>query len=313
MPESTLSRRISEFLGVALFALALIWLISLVTLRADRPGVVLHDRRGARAGELRRPRRRVPRPSCRSSCSATPRICSPRVIASHRAGTTSGARRRTPPTRSSPASTLLFACASAFLSLVFGSTEVAGKTFHAGGSIGAWLGALLVRVSQSHRLDHRAADADDAGRHPVDAVLVRPDVRDAPAASRSDLSARGIGWLRAWLERAPQGAGAAGCHRQAREDRDAPTAAEAATRRRGPRRARSGPRAERADDAGSSRAASRQPPVVARKRPDAAPPLPLPEPEPSRRRRSAGTARSRCRRPRSSMRRRRSARSTSAS
>ena len=31
MKESTLSRRISEFLGVALFALALIWLISLVT------------------------------------------------------------------------------------------------------------------------------------------------------------------------------------------------------------------------------------------------------------------------------------------
>ena len=27
MPESTLSRRISEFVGVALFALALIWLI----------------------------------------------------------------------------------------------------------------------------------------------------------------------------------------------------------------------------------------------------------------------------------------------
>ena len=31
VPESTLSRRISEFVGVALFALALIWLISLVT------------------------------------------------------------------------------------------------------------------------------------------------------------------------------------------------------------------------------------------------------------------------------------------
>src|SRR4029453_11423302 len=31
MSESTLSRRISEFVGVALFALALIWLISLVT------------------------------------------------------------------------------------------------------------------------------------------------------------------------------------------------------------------------------------------------------------------------------------------
>ena len=29
--------------------------------------------------------------------------------------------------------TMLFACTSAFLSLVFGSTEYAGKTFHAGG------------------------------------------------------------------------------------------------------------------------------------------------------------------------------------
>ena len=31
MAESTFSRRLSEFLGVALFALALIWVISLVT------------------------------------------------------------------------------------------------------------------------------------------------------------------------------------------------------------------------------------------------------------------------------------------
>ena len=38
---------------------------------------------------------------------------------------------------------LFFACASAFLSLVFGSTDVAGKTFHAGGSIGTWLGGAL--------------------------------------------------------------------------------------------------------------------------------------------------------------------------
>ena len=37
MAESTLSRRISEFLGVALFALALIWLISLVTYEPTDP------------------------------------------------------------------------------------------------------------------------------------------------------------------------------------------------------------------------------------------------------------------------------------
>jgi len=35
--ESTLSRRISEFVGVALFALALIWLIALVTYEATDP------------------------------------------------------------------------------------------------------------------------------------------------------------------------------------------------------------------------------------------------------------------------------------
>ena len=39
--------------------------------------------------------------------------------------------------------TLFFGCASAFLSLIFGSTNLAGKTFHAGGSIGTWLGEAL--------------------------------------------------------------------------------------------------------------------------------------------------------------------------
>ena len=34
---------------------------------------------------------------------------------------------------------LLFACASAFLSLVFGTLEVAGKPFRAGGYAGEWL------------------------------------------------------------------------------------------------------------------------------------------------------------------------------
>src|SRR5436190_17379113 len=37
MAESSFSRRISEFLGVALFALALIWLIALVTYEPTDP------------------------------------------------------------------------------------------------------------------------------------------------------------------------------------------------------------------------------------------------------------------------------------
>jgi S-DNA-T family DNA segregation ATPase FtsK/SpoIIIE len=38
---------------------------------------------------------------------------------------------------------LLFGCTSAFLSLIFGSTEIADKPFNAGGSIGGWLAAVL--------------------------------------------------------------------------------------------------------------------------------------------------------------------------
>ncbi|MEO6486638.1 MAG: DNA translocase FtsK 4TM domain-containing protein, partial [Thermoanaerobaculia bacterium] len=37
MAASTFSRRVSEFLGVALFALALIWLISLASYSASDP------------------------------------------------------------------------------------------------------------------------------------------------------------------------------------------------------------------------------------------------------------------------------------
>ena len=37
MKESTLSRRLSEFMGVALFAVALIWLISLVSHDSSDP------------------------------------------------------------------------------------------------------------------------------------------------------------------------------------------------------------------------------------------------------------------------------------
>ena len=67
---SSLSRRLSEFLGVALFAAALIWLIALVTYDPTDPVWFFN------AGAARRPAnfvgrgRRVPAPSCRSSCSA---------------------------------------------------------------------------------------------------------------------------------------------------------------------------------------------------------------------------------------------------
>ena len=61
MASSALSRRMSEFLGVALFATALIWLISLASYSAVRSRVVLQHRLGSAADEFRRPHRRVHR------------------------------------------------------------------------------------------------------------------------------------------------------------------------------------------------------------------------------------------------------------
>ena len=139
MTESTLSRRISEFLGVALFALGLIWLISLVTYEPTDPvwfftTEALHPpanfvgRVGAFLSELSLQ-------LLGYSAYLIPMAiawsgwyyfwCQPfEAFYTKLIGIT-----------------MLFACSSAFLSLVFGSTDVAGKTFDAGGSIGAWLGA----------------------------------------------------------------------------------------------------------------------------------------------------------------------------
>ena len=76
MPKSFISRRVSEFVGVALFALALIWLISLASYSASDPvwffntgsrlpPVNFAGRIGAFIAEL-----------C-TRCSAIPRISSP--------------------------------------------------------------------------------------------------------------------------------------------------------------------------------------------------------------------------------------------
>ena len=130
MSASTLSRRLSEFLGVALFALALIWLISLVTYDptdpvwffsagAAHPAANFVGRVGAFMSEL----------SFQLFGYAAYLI--PALIA------TIGWHYfwcQTPDAAYTKVTgvTLFFACAAAFLSLAFGSTDVGGKTFHAG-------------------------------------------------------------------------------------------------------------------------------------------------------------------------------------
>jgi len=128
---STLSRRISEFLGVAFFALALTWLIALVTYeptdpvwffttQATHPPANFIGRVGAFLAEL----------SFQLAGYAAYLI--PAVIAVigwHYFWCQSVDAAYT----KLVGIMLLFGCTSAFLSLAFGSTWVGGKTYRAYG------------------------------------------------------------------------------------------------------------------------------------------------------------------------------------
>ncbi len=271
MAESNFSRRISEFLGVALFALALIWLIALVTYEPTDPvwfftTDALHPpanfvgRVGAFLSELSLQ-------LLGYAAYLVPAIiawggwyyfwCQPfEAIYTKLSGVA-----------------LLVGCSSSFLSLVFGSTDVAGKTFDAGGSLGAWLGAwsaeylnrtgsiiviltlmvLSIILSTQFSFGRMFASASQGSR---------------------DLSARSVGVIRGWLDDRRK-------RKQRREvlaKHSKKAAASAA--------ATAGREASETADAGDAGA----PPIMpGRKRPEIAPPLPLPDPEPARTPRRQGT------------------------
>ena len=142
MRGSTASRRVSEFVGVALFAAALIWIIALASydpndpvwfFSTGAPGATVNNfvgRVGAFLGEL----------SFQLFGYASYIIPAVQVIIGWNyfwcrsldaAGTkTLGA-------------ILLVGCFSALLSLVFGSLEVSGRSFRAGGYAGDWMARIL--------------------------------------------------------------------------------------------------------------------------------------------------------------------------
>ena len=273
MAESTLSRRVSEFAGVALFALALIWLIALVTHEptdpvwffttdAAHPPANFVGRVGAFLSEL----------SFQLFGYASyllPAVLG--VIGWHYFWCL-------PPDAAYTkvfGVTLFFGGAGSFLSLIFGSTEVAGKTFHAGGSIGTWLGAAMSEYlnrtgSIIVLLTLMALSVILSTQFSFGRLFAR-----ASQESR-DLSARGVGWLRLWVERL----------RRNRERRKllATQAKKAGLRPRDP-----GPGGTTIVPALDGRASSKSkvqnpgaPPVVSRKPPAVALPLPLPEPAPAK-------------------------------
>jgi len=198
LAESTLSRRISEFVGVALFALALIWLISLVThdptdpvwfftTGAAHPPANFVGRVGAFLSEL----------SFQLLGYAAYLI--PAVIG------VAGWHYfwcQTPDAAYTKLTgvALLFGCSSAFLSLVFGSTEGAGKSFHAGGSIGRAFGLFM-----SDYLN-RTGSLIVLLTMMMLAVILSTQFSfgrmfATATANSQNFSARSIGWLRAWIER----------------------------------------------------------------------------------------------------------------
>ena len=275
MKESTLSRRLSEFLGVALFAAALIWLISLVSHDSSDPvwffttgtghaPVNFVGRVGAFLSEL----------SFQLFGYAAYLI--PGVIAVigwHYFWCQKPDAAYTKVTGAG----LLFACSSAFLSLVFGSTEVAGKSFHAGGSIGSWLAGVL---------------ADFLNRTGSIIVLMTLTVLAVILSTQfsfgrmfasvlvmlQDASGNGLGFIRKWIDtRRKERARRDLVARQTKKGAPiAPKPPVAIEDEPAPRPARPARAASADEPAPPSRPA---PPVVARKKPEA-PPLPLPEPEP---------------------------------
>jgi S-DNA-T family DNA segregation ATPase FtsK/SpoIIIE len=194
---SSISRRISEFVGVALFAAALIWLISLVTYEpsdpvwffttgVSHPPANFVGRVGAFLAELSF------------------------QLFGYGAYFLPGALGvvgwhyfwcQTPDAAYTKAfgGMLLLICASAFSSLVLGSTELAAKTFDAGGTVGAGLGMALAEylnrtgsiivLLTAMMLSVIMATQFSFGRM----------FATASVGSR-DFSARGLGFVRGWID-----------------------------------------------------------------------------------------------------------------
>ncbi|MBI2834627.1 MAG: DNA translocase FtsK [Acidobacteria bacterium] len=141
MSGSTLSRRVSEFLGVALFALALLWLVALSTYTPADPVWFFHTgapgqpanfagRVGAFLAEL----------SYQLLGYASHLI--PAVLAIlgwHYFW----CRNVDAAYTKAIGASLLFGCVSSLLSLAFGTLSAAGKEFRAGGYAGEWLATWL--------------------------------------------------------------------------------------------------------------------------------------------------------------------------
>ena len=199
MAKPTLARRISEFIGVALFALALIWLIALVTYDPSDPAWFFTTDEGqAPANFVGRVGAFLSELSFQLFGYGSYLLPALLAVAGWHyfwcqppdAAYTKGF-----------GVALFFACASAFLSMLFGSTELDGKTFHAGGSIGNWLGGAM-----SEYLNRTGSIIVLLTTMTLSVIISTHfsfgRLFETASQESRDLSARGVGWLRRWYERA---------------------------------------------------------------------------------------------------------------
>jgi DNA segregation ATPase FtsK/SpoIIIE, S-DNA-T family len=140
--RSKISRRVSELVGVALFAAALIWLVALVSYSPNDPvwffstgaartvPVNFAGRVGAFVAELS------------FQLFGYTSYLVPAILALVGWHFFWCQVFEAPATKAAGA-TLFLACLSAFLSLVFGALDVAGKAFPGGGYVGDWLAGEL--------------------------------------------------------------------------------------------------------------------------------------------------------------------------
>jgi S-DNA-T family DNA segregation ATPase FtsK/SpoIIIE len=141
MASSALSRRMSEFLGVALFASALLWLVSLASYSASDPVWFFNtgsplppDNFAGRVGAFLA---ELTYQLLGYAAFLGPLVLV--VIGWHYfwCRTVDAAYTKL------LGAAMLFGCASSFLSIAFGTLRIAGKEFRAGGYAGDWLAASL--------------------------------------------------------------------------------------------------------------------------------------------------------------------------
>ncbi len=141
MAGSAVSRRLSEFIGVALFALALLWLIALASYSPSDPVWFFNTGSNAPpenfAGRIGAFMAELSFQIAGYSAYLIPIVLI--VTGWHYFW----CRVLDAPYTKAFGAALLVGCVSSFLSLAFGSLDLAGKEFRAGGYIGDWLAESL--------------------------------------------------------------------------------------------------------------------------------------------------------------------------